>query len=240
VLIKNVEMMKVKNLTFAFTMVASSALLAQVDSVAVMSIDSVAVIKTVDNRSGVYGSPFYFGIKIGTNYSGVFDAEGEDFDPRPKFGFAGGFFATLPVTEVFAIQPEVLFSQKGFIATGTLFDRPYKVKRVTNNIDVPVFLVIRPMPSISLMVGPQYSYLINQKNVFYNANTTIAQELEFDNEDDMRRSNMAFVIGADLNRKRLVLSGRIGWDLLQNSSATEVTTPQYKNWWGQLTLGYRF
>jgi hypothetical protein len=229
--------MKLKNVAIALMLATSSTLFAQVDSVAVITVDSVAVpnVNTLNNDS-----PFHFGIKIGTNYSGVYDSEGEDFDPRAKFGFAGGFFATLPVTVGVAIQPEVLFSQKGFIATGTLYDRSYKVKRITNFIDVPVFFVLRPFPALSLLVGPQYSYLINQKNEFYNATTTIQQELAFDDEEAMRRSNMAFVIGADLNRKRLVLSGRIGWDLLQNSSATEVTTPQYKNWWGQLTLGYRF
>ena len=122
---------------------------------------------------------FTFGLKVGTNYSNVYDSEGEEFDADAKFGFVGGAFVAIPIGKLIGIQPEILYSQKGFQASGRILDGYYEVERTTNYIDVPVFFVIKPMEFVSIMAGPQFSYLISQKDVFSNGVTSIEQEQEF-------------------------------------------------------------
>src|SRR4051812_33393269 len=55
-----------------------------------------------------------FGLKVGANYSNVYDAQGEAFHADPKVGLAAGAFLAIPIGRYLGIQPEVLFSQKGF------------------------------------------------------------------------------------------------------------------------------
>lgn len=180
-----------------------------------------------------------FGLKAGVNYSNVYDSEGEDFNADPKLGLAAGIFLAIPIGKYLGVQPEVLFSQKGFRATGRILGNTYSFTRTTNYIDVPLFITFKPSEFISILGGPQYSYLTNQKDVFANASTTIEQEKEFEN-DNIRKNTLCFVGGADINLKHIVLSGRAGWDVQNNNGDGSSTTPRYKNVWYQATIGYRF
>lgn len=182
---------------------------------------------------------FAFGLKVGTNYSNVYDSEGEEFDADAKFGFAGGAFASIPIGQLLGIQPELLYSQKGFQASGTILGDPYEINRTTNYIDIPVFFVIKPIQFVSIMAGPQFSYLISQQDAFSNGVTTIEQENEFEN-DNIRRNTLCFVGGLDINLNHIVVSGRGGWDLFNNNGDGTSTTPRYKNVWVQATVAYRF
>lgn len=182
---------------------------------------------------------FAFGLKAGTNYSNVYDSEGEEFDADAKFGFAGGAFVAIPIGELIGIQPELLYSQKGFRADGTILGGNYELVRTTNYIDIPVFLVIKPMEFISIMAGPQFSYLVSKKDVFSNGVSSAAQEQEFEN-DNVRKNTFCFVGGLDINLNHIVIGGRGGWDLFNNNGDGSSTTPRYKNVWVQATVAYRF
>lgn len=92
---------------------------------------------------------------------------------------------------------------------------------------------------ISVLAGPQYSYLMKQKDVFTSSASSFAQETEFKN-DDVRNNLLAFIGGVDITLKHLVVGGRIGWDLQNNYANSNATTPRYKNVWYQATIGYRF
>lgn len=180
----------------------------------------------------------FFGFKVGTNYSNVYDTDGDSFDADPKFGLAIGAFVTIPLGEFLGVQPEILFSQKGYKANGNLFGTPYEITRTTNYIDIPLLVAVKPVKSLTLLAGPQYSYLLSQKNKFENGQTSIEQEDEFDNEN-LRKNTLCFTGGVDINLEKLVVSGRLGWDLFKNNGDGSTTTPRYKNAWYQLTLGYR-
>jgi hypothetical protein len=180
-----------------------------------------------------------FGLKIGTNYSNVYDSEGEDFEADGKFGLAAGAFLSIPIGKYLAVQPELLFSQKGFKGTGSMFGGSYDLTRTTNYIDVPLLVAIRPTGSITLLAGPQFSFLLKEKNVFANSTTNFQQEEEFDN-DNIRKNTLCFTGGFDVNLDHTVIGLRAGWDLSNNNGNGTSYTPRYKNVWGQLTVGYRF
>jgi hypothetical protein len=179
------------------------------------------------------------GFKIGANYSNVYDAKGEDFNADAKAGLALGAFATLPLGRLIGLQPEVLFSQKGFKGTGNILGGSYKFTRTTNYLDIPLLFAFKPSEAFSLVFGPQYSYLMSQTTTFETASSTIEQEQEFEN-DNIRKNTLCLTLGADINVKHIVVSGRVGWDFQNNAGDGTSSTPRYKNTWAQLTLGYRF
>ena len=179
------------------------------------------------------------GFKVGANLSNVYDSDNEDFQADSKIGFAGGAFLSIPFGKYLGIQPEILFSQKGFQGSGSILGSEYSFSRTTNYIDVPILLAIKPISSLTLLVGPQYSYLMSQKYVFKSAMVNIEQQQQFENED-IRTNTLCITGGFDVNLTNIVLSARTGWDLQNNTADEASSTPRYKNMWYQVTVGYRF
>jgi hypothetical protein len=64
------------------------------------------------------------------------------------------------------------------------------------------------------------------------------QEQAFTNEDP-RNNIVGFVVGADINVNKLVISARAAWDFQTNNKNSVSTTPRYKNQLLQLTVGFR-
>jgi hypothetical protein len=180
------------------------------------------------------------GIKAGINNSNVWDEQKEDFNADSKIGFVGGAFLSIPLGRIIGFQPEVLISQKGFQGFGHLLGTPYSFSRTTTYLAVPLLLQVKPSKFITVVGGPQFSYLLHQKDVYTFGTNSIEQEEEFRNEN-IRKNIMGFTLGADVNlTSAIVISGRVGWDFQNNNGDGTSTTPRYKNQWLQLTLGYKF
>lgn len=179
------------------------------------------------------------GLKAGLNMSNSYDSEGDTYPADPKMGFAAGGFLYLPLNSFLGVQPEVMFSQKGYQTSGSVLGLEYSTSRTSNYIDVPILLAFKPLGLVTLLVGPQFSYLLKQttKVVTPVSNTTVVDEFTNDN---MRRNTLGLVIGGDINLSALVLGGRLAWDLYDNNGDGTSTTPRYKNVLAQITLGYRF
>jgi hypothetical protein len=189
---------------------------------------------TTDNREKLF-----FGLKVGTNYSNVYDSQGEDFVADAKFGLAGGAFVSIPIGSFFGIQPEILFSQKGYKSTGTFLGSSYSMTRTTDYLDIPLLVAIKPIENVSILFGPQFSYLMKQKDDFTGGTITSTQEETYTN-DNYRKNTFCLTGGADLNIDHLVIGLRAGWDVENNNGDGTTTTPRYKNMWYQATIGYRF
>ena len=177
------------------------------------------------------------GLKVGANYSNVYDTQGQDFVANLKLGWAAGVFL-LPIGRYVGLKPEVLFSQKGFQATGTILGSGYNLTRTTDYLDIPLMFAFKPSQLFTLLAGPQFSYLLKQTDVFANESTSIQQETVFEN-DNVRRNTICVVGGFDITINRIVFGARVGWDVENNNGDGTSTTPRYKNVWYQATLGYR-
>lgn len=141
------------------------------------------------------------GIKGGLNFSSL-SSDGND-DENLKVGYHVGVFSTIPLSTSFALQPELLYSNKGMkmnydesaIANG-------ETKFNLNYIDLPVKLVFKLTENFDVQFGPYVSYLIN-------ANTkTDADVLGFfdiDSEDELDRDRF--------NAIDYGLSTGVGFDL---------------------------
>lgn len=180
-----------------------------------------------------------FTLKAGLNFANIYDSRTEDFDADGKIGFVGGAAIGIPIGRFLGIQPEVLFSQKGFRGKGRLGGNTYDLTRTSNFIDVPLQLALKPFDFLTILAGPQYSYLIGQKDVFSANNLEITQQEEFDN-DNIRNNIFGFVAGVDVHIRHIVIGTRFGWDLVNNHGDGSSSTPRYRNAWLQATVGYTF
>jgi hypothetical protein len=179
-----------------------------------------------------------FGVKAGANISNVWDARNDEFTADSKAGLAAGVFLGIPIGQILGVQPEILFSQKGFQASGSILSMPYSFKRTTSFIDIPLQLQIKPTNFLTLLMGPQFSYLIKKTDEYtFNDNSTELEQ-EFEN-DNIRKNILGFVAGADAIYKNFVLSGRVGWDFQNNNGDGTSLTPRYKNQWLQFTVGFK-
>lgn len=186
-----------------------------------------------DNRE-----KFQFGAKAGLNYSNVYDAQGQEFKADAKMGFAGGLFVAIPIGKYFGIQPEILFSQKGFQASGSILGSSYNFKRTTSYIDIPLQFAFKPSEFFTILAGPQCSFLVKQKDVFTSTLVSYNQEQEFKN-DNIRKNIFGFVAGFDINIRHFTFGARVGGDMQTNNGDGTSATPRYKNMWYQGTIGYK-
>jgi len=177
-----------------------------------------------------------FGPKLGMTFSNAQNTQEDTFESTGKLGFVGGGFITIPLGSVISFQPEVLFTQKGFYGTSTMMGTNYEFRRTSNFLDIPVFAVWNLSPHIKVLAGPQFSFLLNQKDeVTYPVNSaTIENVLATDN---IRNSIVGGTVGLDFCFQKFVVGLRGSLDFQENRTGNSITTPRYKNGWFQVTVG---
>ncbi len=194
--------------------------------------DSIFGQNTSDNSAQVR-----FGIKGGLSIATIVKSNDDNFSSMPLYGFNGGAVIQLPIGHIIAIQPEVLFSQKGYRSTGTVASAGYDYRRFLNFLDIPLLLRINASRSFGIVVGPQYSYLLETHTKFKTGDDTFVQDVNNDNSN-IRKNIFGGVIGADINLDRnLFIYGRYTIDFQNNNGDGTSTTPEYKNQVFQIGMG---
>lgn len=130
-----------------------------------------------------------------------------------KLGFNAGVFVNVPLSQKFALQPEVLYNQMGAksvisdteVTTGTTSVRTKNDFTTTlNYISVPVMLQMKPADNFYIEAGPEVSYFVDGKNKGEQtvtttlAGTTTTQtqsSSESINKDDIKKFNLGFGLG---------------------------------------------
>ena len=111
------------------------------------------------------------GLRAGANYSNLAGDVQNQGTYNNKVGFLGGVMLNVPLLQdgFLSLQPEILYSQKGFENkpteyTGLLGGKQKREGQVNYNyLDVPVLLKVRASGLI-FEAGPQYSYLLSANN----------------------------------------------------------------------------
>jgi len=206
-----------------------------ISTISIISITSFGNLyaQTEDRRESLE-----FGVKLGMNLSNVWDGQSSEFQYDSKIGGMIGGFLGIPLSKFVGIQPEVLLSQKGFTGSGVLLSVPYSFSRTSTFLDIPLQLQLKPTEFFTLLIGPQYSYLLNQKDNYTFGSNSSAQEQEFKN-DSIRKNILGAVLGADFIHNNMVLSARISWDLQSNKGDGTSSTPRYKNQLAQISFGLK-
>ncbi|MDP9954769.1 opacity protein-like surface antigen [Epilithonimonas hungarica] len=135
-----------------------------------------------------------FGLKAGVNVSSISD-DGFD-DTKAKVGFSGGLFMNAPITEMFSIQPEVMYSQLGaktdYTFAGTKFENELKLDYVT----VPVMFQFRATPAFYIEAGPEFGFLVSAKNkLTVSNNSGTGSDTDELDKDDFNSFNMGAALG---------------------------------------------
>lgn len=180
-----------------------------------------------------------FGLKAGINVSNVYDEQGDDFVADPKLGFVGGGFLSIPIGKYLGVQPEVLYSQKGFRSSGSFLGLDYQATRTLGFLDIPLYVQFKPAPQLTIMAGPQYSFLLHRTDRFESDVFDDEQQEDFEN-DNIRKNILGVATGIDVNMNRFVLGLRGAWDLQHNNGDGTSDSPRYKNVLFQATLGAKF
>jgi hypothetical protein len=169
----------------------------------------------------------HFGIKAGAN---LFKIDGESFSQEFQFGYMAGAFAQIYVSSKWGLQPELNFNQTNY-RTGSNFsavvpDGVNDVKGKLNWLTVPVLLSYRPVPVLSLLVGPQYGILLNQdEHLVNNAG------------DAFKKGDVALVGGSQLNLGPVMAGARYVVGLTNLNDVATQSTWRNEGW--QLYAGVR-
>lgn len=199
-----------------------------------LTISSTSVFAQDDSRDQVK-----LGAKIGINQTNIYDENSNELVANSKYGLAFGGFLVIPIGTYLGVQPEVMYSQKGFKGKGQIFGNTYNLKRTTNYLDVPILLALKPTQNLTLLAGPQFSYLLSRKDEFDGPGINIDNEQEFENEN-LRKNTIGAALGVDINISNIVIGGRASWDLQNNNGDGTSNTPRYKNMLLQATVGFVF
>lgn len=118
-----------------------------------------------------------YGIKGGANISTFSGTNSSNYGN--KFGFSAGVLANYGITDMFSLQLEALYDQKGWRKDVNLNNNSASLAQTLHYIDVPLLLKINTGDAgkgLFFEVGPQASFLIGQRSFVssgsYNATTS--------------------------------------------------------------------
>ncbi|MBB6612977.1 PorT family protein [Pontibacter sp. Tf4] len=141
------------------------------------------------------------GIRAGANLSNISgDLRNED-NFENKWGFHGGITYNIGIVDnFFSIQPELLYSQKGFknadVEVGTF---RYVGKVNYNYLDLPVLAKIKAGP-LYFEAGPQASYLlsVNNETKTYENGIERASTRDSKDKDGLKEFEFGYAAGVGL------------------------------------------
>ncbi|MDT0554986.1 porin family protein [Patiriisocius hiemis] len=111
----------------------------------------IAFAVTTSNAQGVS-----FGAKAGLNLAGLNGDDADDLDGRTAFHVGG--VANIGISELFSVQPELIFSMQGSEADDVTLQLDY--------VNLPIFADFQIADGLSLQGGPQVGFNINAQAEF--------------------------------------------------------------------------
>lgn len=184
--------------------------------------------------SPLFAKGIMVGVKAGVNLANLTGSDVENTSILT--GMAGGAFLCYNITDIFAVQPEILFSMKGAKedSAGT------SIKWKANYIEIPILLKanlptegkIKP----SLYAGPGFGILVSSKQT---------DGTEMDVKDFTKSSNIGIIAGAavayEMGNAALSLDARyeVGLQTIAKTNADDTgDAPEVKTSDITIMVGY--
>ncbi|OXA70461.1 hypothetical protein B0A67_15710 [Flavobacterium aquidurense] len=145
-------------------------------------------------------SQFHIGAKAGANMNKL---DGQAFDDGFEFGYQLGGFVYFNLTDFIGLQGEVLFNQTNTKLSNDyrdVFDNVFKKDKTLNYVSVPVLLRLNSEGLITIVTGPQFSFLANTDH-------SVSQN----GKKLFKNTDFSFVAGAEVNIRPLTLYARYVW-----------------------------
>ncbi len=141
-------------------------------------------------------SGFRLGVEGGINLANL---HGQDVNDvfASRLGWVGGAFLDLPIGTTLAIQPEVLYEQKG----GKFNGNPYQL----DYVEVPILLNVTLLGPLAVLLGPSFDSRVDSQGVV-----------------NVTSSDVGLVLGAQINAGHFLVSGRYELGLNDTSSSEKI------------------
>ncbi|EGV43942.1 PorT family protein [Bizionia argentinensis JUB59] len=149
---------------------------------AVVAVFSLASISAQDIRFGVKGGVNFANIAGDFGVAGIStDLE----DAEMKVGFHIGGLAEFKLSEKFALQPELLFSNQGYKSNYLdNDDRKVDYNVNLNYINIPIMAKFMLIEGLAIEAGPQVGFLISAKNELNDSNNDlVSDDTKIDSKD---------------------------------------------------------
>ena len=175
------------------------------------------------------------GVKGGLTFG---DLNIEDFETKNRIGYHVGGFITLPITDNFSFQPEILYSARGTKATYDIFDLEGESTLKTNYIDIPLQGVIHIGDLIQIQGGPYLGILSNTE---FETSGDLGDDAEDLDNDNFKSTDFGLTIGATVNIGVLQVGGMYYYGLqeIQDSEVSKALLGNAKHRYLQLFVGLR-
>lgn len=133
-----------------------------------LMLGAVTVANAQENVSNTNDMSVRFGVKGGVNFANL---NGDDFgDADSRTSFHVGVLAEFPLSEMFSLQAEALYSGQGAARSYTVtnpldpeFGERKDAELQLDYINVPVLAKVYLFKGFSLEAGPQFSFLVNDE-----------------------------------------------------------------------------
>ncbi|HTA77829.1 MAG TPA: porin family protein [bacterium] len=152
--------------------------------------------KTSTSSDSGSGAPFRLGVEGGFDLANLNGQNVNDvFGSR--LGWVAGAFASLPIGPTFAIQPELMYEQKG----GKYNGNPYRL----DYLEIPVLLDIKVIGPVGILLGPSFDANVANSGV-----------------SNLNSTDVGLVAGVQVNLERLLVSGRYELGLTNINSNQQI------------------
>lgn len=181
-----------------------------------------------------------FGFKGGVNFSNLYTEDVEDNNVLT--GFNVGVFAKLPLTQTFAIQPELLYTTKGAqLEYNNAFVNGTATFKL-NYLELPVLFVVNLSENFNVHAGPYFAYLIDGEATNDSQGTAFDVENNLDN-DDFNKFDTGLSVGIGYDTDNIGFGIRYNYGLQKvgkerDFNGTNYTFPDGKNSAINLYLSY--
>lgn len=140
-----------------------------------------------------------WGLKAGVNY---FKIGGRSFDNTYSPSFSGGGYAEINFSSKWALQPELLFNQvqgKTSADFGQIYQGVSGQLVTVDYVAVPVLLAFRPIPELSILLGPQYGFAVAQTTGLLGPSGTSGGS----DANAFSKSDFSLIFGGQLNFNKI-------------------------------------
>lgn len=186
---------------------------------------------------GIRGGVSFANAELRENINGSWNSDYKDFVPRTSVGLIGEF----GITDMFAVQPEVNFIQKGYKTTvQNEITHDYKV--LLNYVEVPVLFKGKfgtEMLKLNVVLGPTFGYAFNGKTDHNGTKT----DINFSN-DQIKQYDYGVTVGLGVSVKAgpgdIFLDGRANIGLNNLNDAANADNYVWNNRGFNVGIGYIF
>ncbi|MBN9380136.1 MAG: PorT family protein [Chitinophagaceae bacterium] len=180
-----------------------------------------------------YAQKLHYGVTVGTN---LYKVTGRSFDEKTRAGFSAGAYGEYFFNRMLGVQSELMWSQVRTV-TSADFNQIYgtyggvsNANVYLNYISLPVMFAFKPTPELSILLGPQYSYLVNQTS-------GLLAQPQWQNKDAFKKSEFSLVFGGQLNLGKVKIGARYSIGLSNMNGINSSDEWRYHGF--HFSLGYQ-